>query len=373
MRKFRQLLAKFAFRRALELRRPNEDFTSQGLTPSHSQSVYWVGHSLMQECVHVDDQQVSLFNLMTCFAESRQFTFEMFDHTLYGAPLSLQWRGKPHSFSRTAPEMNTKRAAFSREAVHFDTFVLTEVVPVKNVIELEYSAYYLQQFYDTIRSVNANARIYVYESWDYLHGTASSLAQNEFDWGVAMDEQRSLWEKISDEASFGAAITPSIKEQLKALIWPNTGCAHRDPIFLVPVGQVFKRLYDVLLDDDVGENLKLANGETLRFSDLFSNPYENWYEAKKKNNKNDTPSTLTLRDASKALDDIHPSAMGIYIVALVHFATLYRVSPVGLPAITVIGERLADQLQQIVWEIVCVDPRTGVVAPKINNIKQKPY
>ncbi len=367
MRKFRQLLAKAAFRRTLDLRRTEEDFASLRLGPVDSQSVYWVGHSLMQESVPVDGQQVSLFNLMMRFAESRQFTFEMFDHTLYGAPLSLQWRGEPHSFSRKAPEMNAKRAAFSREAARFDTFVLTEVVPVKNVIELEYSAYYLQQFYDSIRSANANARIYVYESWDYLYGTASSLTQSDFDWGVAMDEQRLLWEKMSDEASFGAAISPRIKEQLKALICPNAGYENRPPILIVPVGQVFKHLYESLCGEGAGEKLKLANGELLRFSDLFSNPYENWFEAKHKNNKNDVPNSLTLRDTSKALDDIHPSAIGIYIVALVHFTTLYRVSPVGLPAITTIGEPLADQLQQMVWDIVCADPRAGVDTPPTNK------
>ncbi len=365
MRKFRQLLAKCAFRHGLKIHRPEEDFTAQHLGPTNGQSVYWVGHSLMQECVAVAEQKISLFNLMRSFAESRQFTYKMYDHTLYGAPLSLQWRGKPHSFSRTAPEMDATRADFPREAAHFDTFVLTEVVPVKNVIQLEFSAYYLQQFYDTIFSVNTNARVYIYESWDYLHGTGASLTPDEFDWGAAMTEQRALWERISDEASYGVAVTPSISDQLMTFIRPKRAQKDRSPIFIVPVGQVFKRLYDMLCDEEKGQNITLVNGRLLRFSDLFSNPYTNWLEAKAKSHTDktlDASSSLTLKDPSKALDDIHPSAIGIYIVALVHFATLYRASPVGLPTIALIGEEVAERLQRIVWDIVCADPRAGVKA-----------
>jgi hypothetical protein len=68
---------------------------------------------------------------------------------------------------------------------------------------------------------------------------------------------------------------------------------------------------------------------------------------------------LTLRDPAAAPDDIHPSQVGVYFAALVHFATLYRRSPVGLPAFSEIGAALAGTLQSIAWEIVRNDARTG--------------
>ncbi len=367
MRKLRQLLAKSAFRRAQDIRRPEDEFISERLGPTDRQSIYWVGHSLMQERTTVDGQDVSLFNLMKVFADSRTCRYDMFDHTLYGAPLSLQWRGCPHSFVRLAPEMKDKRAAFSQEAARFDTFVLTEIVPVKNVLQLEFSAYYLQRFYDTIMSVNPKARVYVYESWDYLHGSASQSEAKEFDWLRAMDEQRDLWEKISDQASCGVALTPRILDQVKALIRPKAVLKRRPPIFIVPVGQVFKRLYKALKNSDEDKKFILPGGEQLKFHNLFSNPYTNWDEGRKETNRDKRREALTLKDPNKDLDDIHPSAIGIYIVALVHFATLYRTSPVGLPAIACVGEPLAQRLQKMVWKAVCADTRSGVETPSLTH------
>ncbi len=365
MRKLRQVLAQGAFRRAQDIRRSEEVFTSGCLGPTDKQSIYWIGHSLMRECVTVDGEDISLFNLMKMFASNRGFSCDMFDHTLYGAPLSLQWRGCPHSFTRSAPEMKEKRASFPQTAARFDTFVLTEIVPVKNVIQLEFSAYYLQQFYDTIMSVNPKARVFVYESWDYLHGSASESEGGNFDWQAAMDEQRVLWERISDQASCDVALTPRIQDQVKALIRPKVVPKNRPPIFIVPVGQVFKRLHKILNDSDERKKFTLADGQELKFHDLFSNPYTNWpksNESSSEKNCDKMYEALTLKDPDKALDDIHPSAIGIYIVALVHFATLYRTTPVGLPSIPCVGEGLAQQLQSMVWTIVCADIRSGVEA-----------
>ena len=66
-------------------------------------------------------------------------------------------------------------------------------------------------------------------------------------------------------------------------------------------------------------------------------------------------------------DDRHASHLGGYISALTHYATVHRVSPVGLPARTVdaapsvdslvsIPPAVALRVQQIVWDVVSVYP-----------------
>ncbi|AKF09437.1 hypothetical protein [Sandaracinus amylolyticus] len=70
------------------------------------------------------------------------------------------------------------------------------------------------------------------------------------------------------------------------------------------------------------------------------------------------------------VDDIHPTPALFYFVACVHFATIYRMSPVGL------SERIVDRygapvqggpsaevariMQTIAWEVVASDPLSGV-------------
>ncbi|HMP72332.1 MAG TPA: hypothetical protein PKE55_03630 [Kiritimatiellia bacterium] len=70
-------------------------------------------------------------------------------------------------------------------------------------------------------------------------------------------------------------------------------------------------------------------------------------------------------------DNIHPSDIGYYLSALVHYATLYRQSPVGLTngAISaafdnddpvVIDPALAAALQEVAWDTARYHPRSGV-------------
>jgi hypothetical protein len=79
---------------------------------------------------------------------------------------------------------------------------------------------------------------------------------------------------------------------------------------------------------------------------------------------------VTSRDALFS-DDIHLTPLGNYFVALVHYATLYRRSPVGLTGETVgrfaeqfptVPPATAARLQEIAWQGVTSTPRSGVPA-----------
>ena len=69
------------------------------------------------------------------------------------------------------------------------------------------------------------------------------------------------------------------------------------------------------------------------------------------------------------LDPIHPNDLGIYLVALTHYAVLYGKSPVGLPhelrradgtPATAPSPELARRMQETVWDVVTAIPEAGV-------------
>jgi hypothetical protein len=74
-------------------------------------------------------------------------------------------------------------------------------------------------------------------------------------------------------------------------------------------------------------------------------------------------------------DNVHLSRTGFYIIALIHYAAIFRDSPVGLPATVdvassdkaslemngfTIDSGLAAHLQNVVWEELQAYPRSGV-------------
>ncbi len=82
---------------------------------------------------------------------------------------------------------------------------------------------------------------------------------------------------------------------------------------------------------------------------------------------------LGYNRSSFYLDDRHPNALGGYVSALAHYATIYKKTPVGLPARTLTPDangglvplptNVATRIQQIVWGVVGTYPNSGVVAP----------
>lgn len=72
------------------------------------------------------------------------------------------------------------------------------------------------------------------------------------------------------------------------------------------------------------------------------------------------------------IDNVHQTALGGYVTALTHFATIHKRSPVGLPASTLSswGENqsitlpgaVATRIQEIVWGVVSSYPNSGVTS-----------
>ena len=350
--------------------------TSAGVTaelerlgPKSDVAVYWVGHSLMEGKAQYDWGEHSLMTLVGRFAEAQGLRYQMGDHTLWGSPMSALWRGRPHGYARDAAAMLAKREVFAQTASQYDTIVLTESLPVGRAVTSEYSSYYLRRFYCTLKRANPNGRVYLYQTWVNFQGMAlpsNALVAHKFDWLSEMVAQRKVWEALADAASRASVRAPGWTDRFGWSSTSNAGCDIEDPIFIVPAGQALIALSSMLASKDPRTDIRLPGGERLAMAAFYGNPYVDWPEAwpLRQNDPTIEPRAilrgLKLRDASQPHDDIHLSALGIYFVALVHFATLYRRSPVGLPYPTVVGEPVARLLQCVAWQTVVDDPRAGV-------------
>lgn len=313
-------------------------------------SVYWVGHSLLDGKARDETGEYSIMTLVGRFAEARGLSYEMFDHTLWGSPLSAQWQGKPHSYERDATVLREKRIAFEQNAARYDTLVMTEGIPVEGALQNEYSPLYARSFYCALKSKNPAGRVYLYESWTNYHGDPHQKKHSlDFDWLSEMKRLRPIWDDLADQASKPAVRQPGLLSKVGLSFTTDAGCTHTDPIMIVPVGTTLVAIAERLKSPQSGDIFTFADGSPLAMTDFFANPYVK-----------DATGATKLRDGSKDLDDIHASDIAIYVASLVHFATLYGENPIGLPFSQRIGQNLAWTLQRITWETVTSDPHSGV-------------
>lgn len=328
------------------------NWDAEKLGPKSSASVVWVGHSLIEHKVESSWGQVDLMSMVGKLAQSRDLNYAMRDHTLFGAPLSALWRGRPHGFIRDASEMVGKREALERDAARYDTIVLTEATPVSKTAEVEFSPYYLRRFYCTVLNANPNARAYLYESWISYQNNPDADAKvlaSDFDWRAEMKKERAAWDALADAARKSEVAAP---HWLSRFGWTSTsdgGCASVDPIYTVPVGSAWLALDQRLSSPQPGDHFTWPDGRPFQMEDLVENPLVETSNG-----------TMSPRDPKKPLDDIHASLAGIYLAGLVNFATLYRQTPVGLPVPSELGDGLGRTLQCVAWETVVNDPRSGV-------------
>ncbi len=324
----------------------------QRLGPTSTLSVVWVGHSLMEHKADSSWGRVDLMSLVGKFAESRKLSYAMRDNTLYGSPLSALWRGRPHSFSRDASEMIAKREALERDAAQYDAIVLTEAVPLSGTMRNEFSPYYLRRFSCAVLKANPRARVYLYQSWVDFQGShpedANAVPVGSA-WRAEMKAERVLWDELADAARKPAVAAPHWLSRLGWSSISDGGCANEDPIYSVPVGNALLALDERLSASATGNSFQWPDGRALQMTDMVANPMVSTHAG-----------APALRDPSKPRDSIHASFAGIYFAALVHFATLYRQTPVDLPYPSELGEGLSRSLQCVAWETVTSDPRAGV-------------
>ncbi|MBD9525871.1 hypothetical protein [Paracoccus sp. PAR01] len=138
------------------------------------------------------------------------------------------------------------------------------------------------------------------------------------------------WHNLKDQPDWLRRIPGDLDGLWSQLLWSAARGAGR-PVWLIPAGQVMARL--VTEAESSGGIAELRRRE-----DLFT-------------------------------DDIHVNDLGVYLVALTHYAVIYGKSPVGLPYQLKLADgsdarapsaELARRMQETVWQVVTSQPLTGL-------------
>ncbi len=319
-----------------------------GSDPRSSANVYWVGHSLISHRDIYDSSARTIFELVGDFARAQGHGYDYFRHTTPGAPLSWNWN--------QVPEL---RNELTSNGGAYDVMVLTEGISLTETIRWHFSPFYSRRFQCAFQNTSPSGEAYVYESWHHLYASDPELNYPDphvWDWRARLDEDRPRWEQLADQAYDGTATTPDHS------YYSGAGdCTPANRMRLIPVGTALAALYDRMQSPRPGDDFQ---GFTIHH--FVQNGFTNWpaewpvsaSEAGSVDWRSRWSSLSTMRGGQ--LDDIHPSARGAYFVALVHYATIYRRSPIGLPLANGVSAELGRIMQETAWEVVSRDPRTGV-------------
>ena len=231
----------------------------------------------------------------------------------WGTSLKQHWRGGDaiNGFE----EMNAHdRFRPAHEAIasgDYNAVVLTEMVELRDAIRYHDSARYFSRWAELARQSGPDVQVYLYETWHNLDDPDGWLSRLDADLPA-------LWE---DE-----------------LLLPAFADAPDRPVRVIPAGQVMAAFARAV--EARGGVEGIAGPE-----DLFS------------------------RRDDGSRDTIHLNGLGNYLVALTHYAVLYRTSPVGLPhelrradgsPASAPSAEAAALMQQVVWDVVTGYPKTGV-------------
>lgn len=334
-----------------------------GSSRPDDRSVYWVGHSLMNARGSTDGRNV--IEATGDVAESLGLRYRAFDHTLWGSPLSLAYRGRPHAYEREEPAHAARRSELRDRGARYDTLVLVDTVPIDAARRYEHTEYYATRFRCAHLARRPDALTYLYEAWVNFQGLSSDgdlSGVASWRWTDRMQAERRGYSEVAARVTAGAVIPPGPLGRLLRWFASEESCRGNQPVFVVPVASAMLALHDELSATD---HTWRYRERPMTTADLFLNPHTRWPSDWPRDGLGDeevraTLSRLPRRHPTEPVDDIHPSPLGVYLASLVHFSTLYRRSPEGAPTIEGLDERDARRLQRLVWRLVTNDERTGV-------------
>ena len=273
--------------------------------PETGLSVYHLGHSLVGPNIPAFTQQL---------AQAAGFD-EASYHSQLGWGTSLREHWDPALTINGFAEMNDSPAHApakpALESGSYDALVLTEMVDLQDAIRWHESGRHAGLWAGFARQHRTDMPIYLYETW---HDTR--IADG---WLERIDaDLPALWE--------GTIMA-------QAMAMPDVGVIH-----LIPAGQAMAAFTRALEAQGGLPGLADRHG-------LFA-----------------------LNDDGTR-DTIHPNDLGSYLVALVHFATLYHSDPRGLPHELTRADgspadapspEVAALMQAVAWDVVRSLPQTGV-------------
>ena len=271
-----------------------------------------LGHSLMSKQA----------DFLSYFAsQTPGIDFEFKEQNVPGASLQFQLQVmRENTFVEYTPFDGAFDDVFGSES--FDHFVMVESVPRGDVVQTLMDA---QELVDMALAARPAARTFFYEPWHCINsGTDAGCA---WDNGSATRNRRWV-DRVAADGDMWRDVVRQINSAMPA---------SAEPMRFVPAATA--------LAEAVTE---ARAGRVPGFSDI----------------------------ADFFIDDIHPNAYGLYVVACVHYAVLYGRAPVGQP-VNVTGRwgdpefggsdrpapltaQSARALQQIAWDVARAEPLTGV-------------
>lgn len=182
----------------------------------------------------------------------------------------------------------------------YDVLVLTEAIPIVNQLRYADSVENALNFMELAHAQNPNVQVYLYETWEHRENNR---------WRSEIPAMRAHYDQILDGV--------------------NARFAGRD-MLIIPGGQAMGALVDRIRAGGVPG----IQNEGALFS-----------------------------------DNIHLTSLGWYFISCVHYATIYQRTPVGVPVDLLNrfeqpfegpSARAAAIMQQIAWDVVSGDPRSGI-------------
>lgn len=190
----------------------------------------------------------------------------------------------------------------------YGAFVMTEMVRLQDALMYKESTTYAGKWAAEAVAGNPDIQLFLYESWHAL----------------------------DDQPEWLGRFPGDLDRMWSQLLWSAARASDR-PVWLIPAGQVMAAV--------VAEAEEKGIAELTHRDQLFG------------------------RNPDGTLDPIHPNDLGVYLVALTHYAALYGKSPVGLPHQLLRADgtqaqapspELAQRMQQIAWQVVSSQPLTGL-------------
>ena len=273
--------------------------------PTRGMRVFHLGHSLVGRDMPAMVQQLAV---------AAGFPDHAYESQLgWGTPLRAHWYPDEPipGFERENAHERFRPAHEAVDSGDYDAVVLTEMVELRDAILWHESPRYFIEWARAAQQARPDVRLYMYKTWHDLEHADGWLERLTAD-------PDALW--------IG---------QILARAWetPDLG-----PVHVIPATQVLAGLTRALSAGQGAPGLQAP-------ADLFA----------------------THPDGT--LDTIHMNDQGHYLIALIHFATLYHRDPTGLPFALMRADgtpadppspAAAGLMQRVVWEMVSQTPHTGL-------------
>jgi hypothetical protein len=225
-------------------------------------------------------------DFVASFAKQKGYPFSFKDQNYPGAPLSMQW-AEPKRRKPLDPQFGAYYDQFLPQGVN--VFVLTDSVPRGDEWTVNETTDFLTKFANFSKSVNPKMRVYYYEGWHCINTGLpggcdwdKNSPSNKYKWVDRLKVDHAMWSRIVKNVN-----------------------AKGYDVRLIPAGMAWHNLARAI-------------------------------EARQ------VPGVGSFRDLF--VDDIHASVLGRVFVSMVHYATIYGESPVGLTS------QVTDRWGRNIWK-----------------------